>query len=229
MNVVAAPRDGCLGDDQPVATPMNVQRALAFATILMLASCDAGDPGAQADESSSSGAVSASTPAVVPTASQAATPCVGARITFGPVHKSRILTAVAPVVTITAASGGRLDEVLRPVRRYRPEVVAEASAPQADIYQAFTDTFDDDALIAKLGEVAPAEPGVTTVQGRGRFVQYAGVQTAEATFSYSCGPLTDRGTVSTWFITATGVLSCDRKPQPTEPIHTEAIALSCPH
>ncbi len=230
--ISTAPRADCLGEDQQVVTPpTNVARALALAMILTLTACDAGTSREQAGGSSSSAVAPATSQAPTSRAatSQPATGCADPRIDFGPVHKSSVLTAVAPVVTITSRSGGRLDTTLRLVRRYRAEVVAEADAPQADIYQAFIGRFGDGlAPAAELGEVAPVRPGTMTVQGRGRFVQYEGVRAVQATFSYSCGPTTDRGTVSSWLIPISGLLSCDRKPQPSEPIHTEAIALACP-
>jgi hypothetical protein len=211
-----------------VTPPTNVERALALAMILMLTACDAENPREQAGAGPSSAAAPASTPTAVPTTSQAVTPCADARIAFGPVHKSSVLTAVAPAVTIASRSGGRLKTALRPVRRYRAEVVAEGDAPHADIYRSFISSFDEvTAPTAGLGEVAPVEPGTMTMRGPGRFVQYEGVLAVEATFSYSCGATTDRGTVSSWLIPISGVLSCDRKPQPREPIHAQAIALAC--
>jgi hypothetical protein len=205
----------------------NVKCALALATVAMLAACDAAPQSEQAGQTSSSAAASVSAPAAVPATPQATTACADARVEFGPVHKSNVLTAVAPVATVTSRTGGRLTTALRPVRRYRAEVVAVGNAPQADIYRAFASELGDPAPTAELGEVAPVEAGAVTVQGPGRFVRYRGVRAVQATFSYSCGPITDRGTVSSWLIAITGVLSCDRKPQPAEPIHTEAMALVC--
>ncbi len=217
-----------MGEDQRVVAQLTaVRRAPVLAMIVMLTACDANPPGEQAGGISPSASAPPTSQAATPATSQAATACADPQITFGPEHRSRVLTAVAPAVTITSRSGGRLDTALRPVRHYRAEVVAEGDAPQADLYQAFIGRFDDLGPTAELGEVAPVSSGTTAVKGRGRFVRYEGVQAVQATFTYSCGPITGRGTVSSWLISISGVLSCDRKPQPTEPIHTQAIALAC--
>ncbi|WP_412748320.1 hypothetical protein [Krasilnikovia sp. M28-CT-15] len=130
-------------------------------------------------------------------------------------------------MTITSHSGGPLDKPLAPVRRFRAEVIADGDVPQAEIYEKFIGKFSDREGLPELGAVAPSDQGAVTINGSGRFVHYEGVQAVEATFSSSCGPMSGRGTVTSWLGPVDGVLSCDRRPKPSEPIHDEAIALTC--
>jgi hypothetical protein len=196
-----------------VATqPTITSPALAVTVIAILTACDPGSPKNEADR-------------VSPSAS--ATHCAGAQISFGPEHKTDVLTAIAPAVTITSPSGGPLDTPSQPVRRYRAEVVAESDVPQAEIYQAFVVRSGGETLMPEFGEVASVDPGALAINGAGRFVRYEGVSGVEATFSYSCGKIAGRGTVWSWSTPISGVLSCDDKAKPSEPIHEEATALAC--
>lgn len=123
--------------------------------ILLLAGCEADSPAAR--PGSMSPPVSGT---VAPTA-----PCATARIEFGPTYKYDVLTAGAPAVTIVSASGGPVDTALRPVRRYRAEVVTEGELPQREVYRAFVDSFGDPKPLPEFGEVAPTEPITTSLGG----------------------------------------------------------------
>ncbi len=160
------------------------------------------------------------------TAPVAAPECSGAELVLDDPTERRVLTAVAPAVTITSSSGGTLDAPLRPVRQYKAQVVSRSEVPQERVYQALLERLGETAPSIPLGESAPHDvSGDDTISGPGRFVRYEGVEAVEATFTLSCGRHTAQGVVSTWLVLTSGILSCDEPSSGA--MAREAYAVGC--
>jgi len=85
------------------------------------------------------------------------------------------------------------------------------------------------AGIAQIGEEPPHDDvsGQVSVSAAGAMVVYTSVQTMETSYTERCGGAATSGVVSSWARPRTGIMQCDLKPQRTDDVVTEAVALSC--
>ncbi|GAA4587449.1 hypothetical protein BJY16_008242 [Actinoplanes octamycinicus] len=133
----------------------------------------------------------------------AATPasCAGGRITVRGAKDHAVLGGVSPLHHVTAAGGGKLDQPLEQVAERRAEVLADGAVPREQVYRQFAAKVNTEgkAAVADLGAVweLRTDSGVTTT-GPGDVAVARGINAVDATFTYECGGVTVRGTVTSW-------------------------------
>ncbi|MEU4218698.1 hypothetical protein [Actinoplanes sp. NPDC026623] len=116
---------------------------------------------------------------------------------------------------------------LRPVRSVVPAVEGAGVVDATSVFAAFARKVGPDA--GRLGEESPREeaPGQWTLAASGAAVTYTSVQIVEASFTERCGDVAASGVVTSWDRSRSGIMQCDLKPQGTEDVVKEAVALAC--
>jgi hypothetical protein len=152
--------------------------------------------------------------------------CTDGTVSLGPLLRRTVITEISDVTRVRRGDKPFVT-TLRPVRSVMPAVEGEGVVDAALVYETFAQKVGPG--LADVGEESPREKvsGEVSVSGGGAIVVYTSVQLVEASFTQRCAGVATSGVVRSWTRSRTGIMQCDLKPQRTDDVVTEAVALTC--
>lgn len=161
-----------------------------------------------------------------PASNPAKTTCSSRTVSLGPLFRRTVITEISDVTHFRRGDKPFVTK-LRPVRSVVPSVEGAGIVDPSFVYAVFTQKVGPGA--AQIGEESPREEvsGKVSVSTGGEMVVYTSVQLVEASFTERCGGAATSGVVRSWTRTRIGIMQCDLKPQRTDDVVREAVALTC--
>ena len=152
--------------------------------------------------------------------------CSSRIVSLGPLLRRTVITEISDVTRVRRGDKPFVTK-LRPVRSVVPAVDGAGVVDATFVYATFAQKVGPG--VAEVGEESPreVESGEVSVSGGGAIVVYTSVQLVEASFTERCTGIATSGVVRSWTRSRTGLMQCDLKPQRTDDVVNEAVALAC--
>lgn len=152
--------------------------------------------------------------------------CDSGTVSLGPLLRRTVITEISDPTHVRRGDPP-FSTTLRPVRSVVPAVEGAGVVDATLIYDTFAQKVGPG--VAQIGEESPREGVSGEVSGSavGALVVFTSVQLVEASFTERCGGVATSGVVRSWTRSRTGIMKCDLKPQLTDDVVKEAVALTC--
>jgi hypothetical protein len=160
-------------------------------------------------------------------------PCTNGTLTFEPIVKRTVLTAVSDRFTQLRKGPLVPTPTLKHVRDIRADVISDTGDDPANapaIYAAFADKAGIDTTVFPIGTTWGSDTDNGTIDdlSPGTFVIYEGARIKTAHYTFACGGVTETGSVVGLWARNDGIIDCPPASIPKDdPEATDAIALSC--